>query len=57
MAPMDPRESFHLRMPVAMKRDAEDYAGRNGMSLNSALCQLVATALRLERLRDQADTK
>jgi hypothetical protein len=57
VAPRNQRESMHIRMPPDMKRDVEDYAGRNGMSLNSATCQLVASALRLERLRDQADDK
>jgi predicted HicB family RNase H-like nuclease len=48
-----PRESLNLRVPPTLKRQVEAYAKRAGISVNAAVCVLLAEALRAERRRDR----
>ena len=57
MARGDDRMSLNLRITPAIKADVVEFAERNGLSLNGAASLLLVTALRLERLRDQADNR
>lgn len=43
------RESLNLRVPPGIKRAVEDYAERNGVSINAAASVLLGKALAVER--------
>lgn len=47
------RESLNLRVPPTLKRQVEAYAKRAGISVNAAVCVLLAEALRMERRRER----
>jgi hypothetical protein len=57
MARGDERVDLRVRTTPEIKDDVTQFAERNGISLNSACNLLLVQALRLERLRDQADSK
>jgi hypothetical protein len=57
MARGDERVDLRTRTTPRIKAELVEYADRTGQSLNSATCQLLSQALRLERLRHQADNR
>lgn len=57
MARGDERVILGLRVTPEIKADVVEYANRTGLTLNGAGNLLLAQALRLERLRHQADNR